>query len=173
MFTPAHYRHGRLNLQFLDVNGDGTGSIDMNIDGSVVPVDFRLLCPPGRTLYLEDVSVFIQDEGNFAAAGYGGIATLAVGTSLGIKTTSGMIVDVTDQLPIRSNSDWLAYAFKTESYDFSAGQSVLSFNYNLNSSGRPLVLGPGMEWFATVNDDLSALTAHRIRVSYIEVPINQ
>lgn len=172
MFTPALYKSGRLNLQFLDVNGDGTGSIDMNTDGSTVPVDFRLLCPPKRTLYLEDISVFLQDEGNFTAAGYGSLATLGNGIALSIKTSSGTILDVTDQLPIRSNSDWLAYAFKTESYNFSAGQSVLSFNYNLNQSGKPLTLGPGMEWFATVRDNLSALTAHYIRVAYVEVPIN-
>lgn len=172
MFTPAHYRYGNMQLQFLDTVGDGTGSIAMNVDGSVTPVQFKLTCPPGEVLYLESLSMFLQDGGAFSTNAYGALPALTNGTKLLIFKSDGTLyADITDQLALKTNADWISYSFRIDNFDFVNSQSILALSYNLPQNGRPLRLSPGDWLCAIVRDNLSALSAHRIRTSSVRTPI--
>lgn len=162
-----------MQLRFLDTIGDTTGSDDMNVDGSVTPQVFMLECPPKYHVYLESVSIFIQDEGAFTANGYGGVAGLTNGLKVLFRQGETVIADVTDQVPIKSNSDWMSYSFEIHNFNFSGGQSVLAMSYNLAANGRPYKLSPGQNFAVIVRDDLTGLTKHRIRTSSVFVPIEQ
>lgn len=166
MFTPPNYPYGRLNLQFLDSVGDGSGSIDMTVDGSVTPQEFSYVVPTGHWIQLESIGVFIYEDGNIQAGNYGGLPKLANGVRLELRQINEM-TDITVQLPIRSNADWLSYTFDVHTYEFAANDSILSLSYNLNMAGRPIRLDEGESFVVIINDDLSALFGHRMRLSFV------
>jgi hypothetical protein len=172
MFTPANHKYGAIYLSFLDTVGDQTGSIDLAVDGSTTPVEFKLKAQPGYTIQLESVTAFLQDGGGLAAEGYGGLANLANGTRIELRSASGAVLsDITSQLVIRSNADWIAYAYTINTFNFNAGQSILSLAFNFSANGRPLYLGPGMEYVVIVNDNLTALSKHYFTASYVRTKI--
>jgi hypothetical protein len=168
MFTPANHKYGAVNLSFLDAVGNQTGSINMAVDGSVTPVEFKIKVPLGYAFQLEAVTAFLQDGGGFAANGYGGIGNLTNGTQIELRSATGAVLSsITAQLPIRSNADWIAYAYRINTFDFAAGESILSLAFNFTTNGRPLYLGPGMEYVIIINDDLTALSTHYFTASYV------
>ena len=172
MFTPANYKYGQLQNRFLDTVGDTTGAIDMSVDGSVTPVEFKLKCPAGFNVHLEAVSVLIQDEGQLPLGEYGNELALTNGIQILVRNADGSVRnDVTDQLAIKSNADWLAYAFKITSLDFFDGQSVLAVTSNLNEGGRPLRLSEGQEYVFVVRDNLVGLTRQLVHTSSVFVPV--
>ena len=163
--TTVH-RLGVLNLQFLDRVGNGGTDIDMNVDGSATPQVFKLKCPAGFTIQLCSISVFMRDQSRFTANTYGKLSALTNGIKLEyLRGTT--LFDVTSQLPIKSNSDWLAYAFNSSNVDFGGGQEILALEYNLGDHGRSVKLSPGDEFRAIVRDDLTGLSSHYIKTSFV------
>jgi len=163
--SDAH-RTGTLVLQFLDTVGNGGTNIQMNVDGSVTPQTFKLVCPAGYVIQLESVAVIIQDGSPFVVSGYGKMGTLANGIS--IEYTKGVrVINVTSQLIIKSNADWLAYAFETRNTDFGGGSALLAAEYNFSEHGKSLRLAAGDEYRVIVRDDLRALEAHYVKVSFV------
>ena len=165
-YATAVHRLGVLNLQFLDRVGNGGNDINMNVDGSVTPQVFKLLCPTNFTIQLTSISVFIQDASKFKTDTYGKLATLTNGIKLEYLRGTA-IIDATSQLPIRSSSDWLAYAFNSAVTDFGGGQEILALEYNLEYHGRSIKMSPGDEFRAIVRDDLTGLTKHYIKTSFV------
>ena len=169
--SDAH-RTGKLVLQFLDTVGNGGTDIQMNVDGSVTPQVFKLVCPTGYVIQLESIAVFIKDSSPFTVNKYGKLPTLTNGML--IEYTNGTkVTDVTSQLAIKSNGDWLAYALESRTTDFGGGKQLLSAEYNFSEHGKSLRLSAGDEYRVTVRDNLTGLLDHYIKVSFVMAKLSK
>ena len=170
--SSLHQKYGNLHSRFLDINGDGTGSIDQAVDGSVTPVDFKVTCPMGATYELNRAIITLKDSGTFDTDAYGNGIALSNGfhilTSRPWRTP--VEINYTAQHPIRTNGDWVGYLHDTSYVTFGQGDNILSARYTFTNDGAPIKLGPGDSFIFRVNDDLTALTEHHIRVGMTIYP---
>jgi hypothetical protein len=151
---------------------DGTNQ-KANVDGSVTPQKFYAGPTNGKTWEIERMIVFIEDNATFAADNYGGVSTLTNGIDLEL-TISGQsgpqILDLLDNEPIKSVSDWAAHCHDVNILTFGAGNNYATVRWTFGKSGEPLVLHGhhGDKLVATINDALNVLVDHRFIIQGIE-----
>jgi len=159
--------HGHRNPQFhstfLDTVGDGTGSISMNVDGSVTPVDFKLICPEGKKLIGFSFHVLVEDGGVWGANKYGGLAAMVNGITGYIKKADETVIPWFAQRPVKEISDWIAYCHNYQHIELGIGDQTMTFTYDFRAEGPGLTLYPGDEGGLTISDDLTDLTDHVCR----------
>jgi hypothetical protein len=155
----------------MDTVGDGTGSIDGNIDGSVTPQILRIKASVD-ILYVERIIIFWQDT-QPAATKYGGIAQLANGVQLLYKRFVGdpeetTLIDLTAGSPIIDNSHWKALCHDEIFQSYGTGDDAATYRYTFSkdTGGSPLVLTAANkeELQIVINDDLTGLTEHHFRI---------
>jgi hypothetical protein len=153
-------------FRFLDTTGDGSGTKNANVNGSVTPVIFRINAPTGYEYIIPRMLVKIEDaSASFSAENYGAISTLANGITLAIHDENGdSILDLLDGLTIKSNVNWARYAFDNEFSNFGNGNVFLRVRWSFFLSGSPLVIRPGHSLRATIRDDLTGLVGHYFQV---------
>lgn len=157
--------------RFLDTVGDGTGSVDMAVDGSVTPVEFKVICPPDKLLIGNMFAVLIEDTG-VTAENYGGIVGgLTNGVTGYILKADSTLIPWFAQLPVRQNSDWTAYCDSTRS-GYGAGSDALRFVYDFQREGPGLALYPGDEGGLIINDDCTTLIKHHCRFGMTQYDYN-
>lgn len=154
--------------RFLDTVGDGTGSIHMNVDGSVTPVEFKIICPPQKKLIGYSFSVMVGGAGNWEIGSYGGIE---VGLPNGILGFIDRVGEARQlwfaQLPVQTNADWLAYC-SYEQMEWSLDYDAARYTYDFRAEGPGLVLYPGDVGGLIMNDNLTSLTDHVCRFGITE-----
>lgn len=167
-----HERYGSLHSRFLDTVGDGTGSIDQNVNGSVTPVDFKILCPPGVTYEINQASVLIRDTGTLDTDKYGNGIALTNGFSIVTSrpTRAPVEINYTVQHPILTNGSWAAYTSDIKHFTFGSGSQILSITYHFRQEGRPIKLGEGEAFIFRVNDNLAGLNEHHVRAGMTVYP---
>ena len=167
-----HRKYGALHSRFLDENGDGTGNINMNVDGSVTPVDFKITCPEGSTYEINRLILEVQDVGTFDTNAYGnGIAlTNGIRFLTDRPTRTPREIDYTAQHPIRTNVDWAAYMYDLELITFGSGNQVMHARYTLTKDGAPIRLGGGESIIIRIQDDLSGLEEQNVRAGMTVYP---
>ena len=170
--SSIHRTHGRLATRFMDTIGDGTGAIEMNVNGAVTPVDYMITCPLGETYELHQALITIQDSGSFLADVYGSITALTNGVRVitSRPTRSPVEQDITAQLPIKTNADWIAYMQDVMIYDFAGGDRIMSCRFPFVAEGAALRLGPGDSLIVRIADDLTGITKQHIRIGLTEYP---
>lgn len=99
MMRPLYTKQAYLNqneifMQLLSTSGDGTGTTDMSIDGSITPVDFYIQPPIGEKWYVSRWILYLQDEKGFDVTKWGSNGTLTNGVKLfierdGVETQTG------------------------------------------------------------------------------------
>ena len=159
-------KHGAWASRFLDTVGDGTGSIEANVDGSGAPVDFNYTVPEGHILLVDRLVVWIEDNGSFDAGLYGNGLALANGIMAG-RTINGTFEPRTTQLPIRANADWPAYSFDFDYIDIGQGPNVAVARYSYIKDGAPIVYTENTKYTMRIQDDLSNLVGHRFRLGAV------
>lgn len=167
-----HKKLGVLASRFMDTNGDGTGSINQAVNGSVTPVDFKITCPEGVTYELNRAIITVQDTGTFDTGAYGNGVALATGHEI-ITDRPDRIpreLNVSAQLPIKVNGDWASYMYNIEYLTFGTGDNILVCRYTFTEEGLPIKLGPGDSFIIRINDDLSALSRQHIRIGLTQYP---
>lgn len=95
--------------QLLSTNGDGTGTVSMNVNGSSTSVKFYIQPPLTEKYVLKRMNVEAID-GNFNNALLYGTLTLANGMDIYIENDSGLIKRYTDQFKIKRAHDWALLA---------------------------------------------------------------
>ena len=170
--TSLHKKYGNLHSRFLDTNGDGTGSIDQVVDGSVTPVDFKITCPEGSTYEINRLILEVQDVGSFDTNAYGNGIALTTGVQVitSRPTRVPIEIDYTAQHPIKTNVDWAAYMYDIDLITFGSGNNVLHARYTLTNDGGPIKLGPGDSLIIRINDDLTGLEEQNIRAGMTVYP---
>lgn len=144
---------------FLDTNGDGTGSKNANVDGSVTPVEFKLTIPSGYRAYLSRMIVHIRDSGSIDAGSYGNGITMSNGLQVEY-TYRGRSIDLLDGMPIQTNADWGRVCYDVSNTDFGSGDNFVQVRWTFAKAGGPLPLSGGQEFIVRVRDNLSGLEEH-------------
>lgn len=95
--------------QLLSTNGDGTGTVSMNVDGSSTPVKFFIQPPVTEKYILKRMNVEVIDSNFNDALKYGGL-TLSSGMRVYVENDSGIIKEYTTGFTIKRNFDWALFA---------------------------------------------------------------
>ena len=150
----------------MDTVGDGTGNIEMAVDGSTTPVLYKVTCPVGETYELHRVIVTVRDTGSFDTGGFGNGSALTNGIQVLTNRPTRAIVekDKTLQLPIKRNSDWGAYMYDAEVHTFGTGDQVFHGRYTFDQDGEPLKLGPGDSLIVSIRDDCTTVNEMHVRI---------
>lgn len=152
--------------QMLSTVGDGSGTVNANVNGSVTPVVFKLLPGAGERFELSRMIAEIGDDGGaFSGANYGNITgPLTNGVDVGIYNVSddSLVLDLCGGLAIDSNRAWGRVAYDNQEVVFGA-VSALSVRWSFfkdNHLQRGLIIDENTYFAVTVNDDLTTLTEH-------------
>jgi hypothetical protein len=158
--------------RFMDSVGDGSGSINMNVDGSITPQIFRVTPQPGEILYINRMIVYVQDSGTMDSGGFGNGPALTNGIEFKFmydvgEATEGSYPDPTFQ-PIKINTHWQSYAHDISLSTWGSGDQSYSMRYTFvkDSPGNPPWVADSRkeEFWVVINDDLTVLTDMRVRL---------
>jgi hypothetical protein len=141
--------------QFFDTIGDGSGSSDMNVDGSVTAQTFSIKPDPDRDIIINRVVIFISDS-QIQLKRFGFVPELINGFEVDLLQAG----EITDVIPFaRTNMDLVQFAggnFGTfDNIDASNNDAIL-ITFDLGVDVR-LIAGSLDELQARVNDDLTGL----------------
>lgn len=153
----------------LDTNGDGTGSDDMNVDGSITPVRFSITPPPGNVYRIAKFMMYIQDTGTFDTGFWGNNITMVNGIQF-ITTRGGVDREVLKH-PIRTSGDLAELTFNVRHENFGSGDEFLVSEWKIAELGQFFRLdGDNNDSFSvTINDDLTNLNHQQVMAQgYIE-----
>ena len=148
------------------MSSDGTpsGMINLNVNGSVTPVDFWVEPPiPKSVLKIEALTVTINDTGNPSSTGYGNLATLTNGMQLFFEI-NGFKIPV--ETPIKRNVDLVGRSQIFEVIQFATVRTVVFRDLlsQYSTSGFQIDARRSEKFGVTVRDDLSTLSNHNFIV---------
>jgi len=150
-------------VQRLDTVGDGSGSSNMAVDGSVTPVIFRIKPPAGEIWRIASWNIYVQDSGTFDASLWGNGITLANGiaTSFFDGTSSISLLQHT----IKSSGDVSAVATRIDYLTMGSGDTILTAHWDFILQGQyiRLVGDNNEELRVVISDDLTGLTAQYVQ----------
>lgn len=146
----------------LDTNGDGTGSTDANVNGSVTPVLFKLSPPESGWLRAARMLVHIRQGGVFRAETYGALGELANGIKIGWWNDADELVgDFLDGETITTNAGWGHWCYDVDLKTWGNGDSFILVRWTFAKGGTVPILHPGSYHLGVqVNDDLTGLASH-------------
>lgn len=153
-------------IRFLDVNGDGSGSKEANVDGSSTPVYFKLNAPTQGAFAIERLVVQIRDNGGaINGADYGNLASgLTNGVVLGFwrESDNALLKDYTDGLPVKNNADWGRPSYDVQRLAWGGGDEFLLVRWTFSRMGTTPLLraGSGLYFGVKIQDNLEDLEAH-------------
>ena len=147
---------------------DGTND-NMNVDGSSTPVPFYRGPPVGETWAIHRMIVLIEDNANFTADGYGGVATLTNGIDFSIFTGGVAGTETEDLLdgdPVNSVADWASNCYDMAEHTFGSGNNFIVIRWTFTKMGRPLILQGDVNDIIclVINDDLTGLVKHQAHI---------
>lgn len=152
--------------QYLDSNGDGSGTINLVGNYASAAAEFYYT-NPNHTVQIERMIVMVEDTGNMSGDYYGSTASaLTNGIKLQVRDNNGNILtDIMAGAPILTNNDW-----QGKCHDLilpiwaAAGNKNYSVRWTFSKSGKPIVLAPDWRLSLILNDDLTGLVKHRYQV---------
>jgi len=161
----SHIKNGSVyKSAFLDTVGDGTGDVQMNVDGSTIPVEFLVTPDTQEILLVNRLVVSVRDSGGLDAGLYGNNVILVNGIEIGIKRDGVVIEDLTLGHPIKTNADWGLFCYDVTEVSFGAGDNYLGIRWTFTKDGAALRLNKGDSFFMKISDNLTALTGHTARL---------
>ena len=149
--------------QYLDDNGDGTGSKNANGDYSLGVENFFYKATGYTDIHR--VIVSIQDSGSFRANGYGAIfGAGAPSNGILVKVIDSddltELIDLTDNIGIKTNAQWGKLCYDVDVKAWGVGDEFLLARWTFTRGGSPLFLKPGQSLRFVLNDDFSGLVDH-------------
>lgn len=166
----AHIKNNsEYNARFLDTEGDGSGSIAMNVNGATTPILFKITAGVGETILLHRLLVHVGDTGSFDSGKYGNGLTLLNGIEVGIMRGGEVVNDLTYQHPIITNADWAAYCYDVSILGWGQGDEYMAVRWTFEKDGAVLVLREGDTFFVKIADDISTLSNHHCRIGMVSL----
>jgi hypothetical protein len=163
-----HRNSGGLILnRYLDANGDGTGNKSFVGDYSLAQEIAYIQPGADEVFYLARMIVSIQDGVGFAAAKYGAInGGLSNGIQIRVIDDTGVLVDLTDGVPILNNASWAGFCYDADVKAWGVGDEFLPVRWTFSKSGAPIKLigANNARLEVLMDDDLTDLVAHRFLV---------
>lgn len=152
--------------RYLDTNGDGTGTKNANVNGSITPVTFKIV-PEIRSMKIYRMMIQIEDAGTLAADKYGVLALLTNGMLLQVRKVSddSVVLDFLDGIPVKDNQGWARHCFDHDPHDYGPPTDAsISYRLSFNRAGFPLHLDADHYLCIVVQDDLTGLLGHYFQV---------
>jgi len=168
MGVPSGYVSPAKNLyQFLDTDGDESGTINAVGDYSSEAEDFFIQPPSGYIYEISRLIVNIQSDSVIASGKYGSVAALTNGVKA-IVSLDGVETQINKEA-IKSHDDWAGICHDSVAlnYGASAGKSV-SVRWSFFKSGANIWLRDTDKFIMRLNDDLQGLSKHRFFVNGIK-----
>lgn len=161
---------------------DGSGNTNATGDYSASATTFCFSSESGRDAKLDRLVVYVEDQGAIYGQGYGAVSASALTNGITVKlltSTGGTSLDFTGGIPIKDNMAWARLGDGQSGANAAlTGGSVAVYggasateraayvvNIPLEIGGVPLRVRSGWKLAITLNDDFSALIAHRFAVS--------
>jgi hypothetical protein len=143
--------------RYLDTNGDGTGT-KIATGNYASPTDFFIKPPANQIFLIDNVVTMIEDDLPISAEKYGGLAALTNGITIAKKDSGGIVTDMSDGKPIKSNADW-GVNCSLEISTFGAGNNFVKSGWDFTKLGYTQILDGRLGHFLayTLNDDFSGL----------------
>ena len=140
------------------------GATNMNVDGSVNPVEFFIQPPDGEIWRIAKWMLYVCDEKGFDVVTWGSGLTLTNGIELKV-TIDGVTKNLLD-FNIKTSGDVESLAFDCNLKTYGNDDDVLVANWNLTDTGQFIRLdGSNNDRLSVIiNDDLTDLTAQYIQV---------
>ena len=154
-------------FRYLDTNGDGSGTKD-SAGNYAAGAEIFYIQPTGR-IRIYRMIIRIEDASGFDAGGYGSItptAALTNGIIIRLQNDAGTLVDLTNGLPIKTNSQWANLCYDATLLSFGTGNDSLVIRWTFSRSGEPFYLdgGKNERLEVVINDDLSTVAAQYFMV---------
>lgn len=147
----------------VDITDTGTGTHTLH-----AVQKFKIAPASGETMELARMIVSITDVGAPDSGKYGNDIDLTNGITMFLDSTDDVDnVDITDSLPIKTNSDWGRLAgVDVQDMAWGTGNDQVVVRFTFEKSGVPLVLhgGWGHVLEVTLNDNFSGLVEHYFMV---------
>ncbi len=141
-------------------------SPDLNVDGSVTPVEFTVAPPTGKIWYVYNISLVIQDNAiNFTK--FGGLLALTNGVDFKVKQ-NGLSEEVLAN--IKNNGEFYTFANQVLLESASIDILVIQINTKTNTGTTFKLINSQSDNFKViVNDNLTSINKFQIIVRGYEV----
>ena len=155
-FSTAHKK------QFMLPLSDSSGSIEMNVDGSVTPVEFKLQPPADENYLVHRAILYIEDSGSFDSGFWGNGITMANGIDF------CLVIDGKEStctpFPWKMIGDVAAVAYDFDHKKIGAGNewAASRLSFDKFGDGVPLSGQRGDYLLMRINDDLTGLVRQHL-----------
>jgi len=145
-------------------NGLPTGNLNINGVGSLgTPLDYYVEALAGERLLVARFAIHLVDGGTLDSGSYGNGIVITNGIQLFYRR-SGVDLDITNGLPIKTNPDWGRWCYDTNRSSYGLGNETLDARWTLTKYGSKygIILEEGDRLGIRLNDDLSGLVEQTI-----------
>ena len=159
------------NSRYMDTIGDGSGVKNAIGDYASTPTIFKIKPRPSEIFHVHRLIPFLQDSGSLDTASYGNGIILTAGIEIKVVDDSGVLWDITDGVPIKSNAAWKKLCFDENISEYGQGDESGSWRYTFDKDGDHIVLdgANGGELQASFGDSFAQLVEHYFRVGMIKI----
>jgi len=155
--------------RYLDTVGDGSGTKNANGDYSGAEEIFFIAPPAGSTYDIARLIISAYDTTGMQAQEYGNLATaLDPGIVVRVSNGDGVINDLTDGVPIKTNAEWGALCYDVDVKSWGSGNELLVVRWTFAKSGIDVHLGSSEKLEVVLNDDFEGLLSHRFMVQGVD-----
>ena len=142
------------------------GSPDLNVDGSITPVDFTIAPPSGKIWYVHNISLVIEDNAiNFTK--FGGLLALTNGVDFKVKQNGSSEESLAN---IKNNGEFYTFANQVLLESSAIDILVIQVNTKINTGTTfKLINSAGDNFKVIINDDLTSINKFQIVVRGYEV----
>ena len=152
---------GDVVIQQVSSGGDGTGTIDMAVNGSGTAQEFSVDASSTQRIVIEHVELEYSDGGTWSSASFGqGVnGALSTGVDILIRNADGTTkIDLTPG-NVKTNADWARYTANLKHDIWSAGDEVQIVELKYTNGLQDRVYVPeGGKFVVVIADDLTAVT---------------
>ena len=162
--------------RFADTNGDGSGTKNAVGNYSGAPQKFCIAPEAGEIFKVERIIPFLKDSGSLDSDYYGNGIILTNGIQIKVVRFAGqpqetVLADITDGVPVKSNSDWKRLCFDQNISEYGTGNETAVWRYTFSKDAPAIVLdGDNKEEIQVIlNDDFSGLVEHYFRFGFDKI----
>lgn len=147
-----------------------SGSKNMNVNGSVTPVDFRYTCPVNKVIFLYRMNILITDAA-MKIDKFGGLTELTSGIEVGFYSNQDdLLIDPLDGDTIKTNGDFAFLAGVDSTIKVGAGVDSMPIRWTFSRSvGGPIRLDVGEYIQFKIQDDILNVNSFHAIVQGISI----
>ena len=135
-------------IEYLDTNGDGTGTVSATGDYLATADDFYYQATEACEIHR--LVVTIQDAGIMTAAAYGFNIALTNGIRI-FQSLAGVEFKLDGGIGIKTNADWGSIAYDVDVKEWGAGNQILVSRLTFAKMGKPIILNANDRFIVRLN----------------------